>query len=90
MAPLKALPEIITEVPVIPDVGVKALMCGTLETTVAVGAEATGVPAPDSSLALTTTRTVEPTALAGTVNVAEIAPLTATQAAPELSHVCHW
>ena len=67
VAPLKAVPLIVTVLPVAPDVGVKLAIAGTLETTTAVGGDTEGVPAPEALLALSCTRIVRPTSAAGTV-----------------------
>ena len=57
--------------------------------TTAVGSE-TAVVVPAALLAVTATRTVEPTSAPPSVYVAAVAPGTSTQVAPAESQRCHW
>jgi hypothetical protein len=65
VAPVKAVPEIVTELPVSPELGVNEVIAGASEITAAVALETTGEPLADPLLAVSCTRIVEPTALAG-------------------------
>jgi hypothetical protein len=57
--------------------------------TTAVAAELAGLDDPDPLLATTETRNVCPTSAAATTYDCPVAPATATQPAPELSHADH-
>ena len=64
VAPAKAVPVIVTELPVSPELGVNELIAGASEITVAVALESAGDPLPEPLLAVSWTRIVAPTALA--------------------------
>ena len=63
VAPVNAVPVIVTELPVIPVLGVKPVIAGALEITVAVCAETAGELVPEALLAISCTRIVLPTAV---------------------------
>lgn len=58
LAPVNALPLIVTVLPVMPDAGESEVIAGTFEAIAPLGAEETGVPPPEALLARTMTRTV--------------------------------
>ena len=85
-----AVPVIVTLLPVIPDAGVKDVIFGMSEMTVAVCVETAGEPAPVALVAISCTRSVEPTAVEVSVYVAPVAPAIDEQLEPEVLHSAHW
>src|SRR5262249_49509264 len=73
VTPAKAVPSIVTVLPVIAELGERLVTLGTSETTTAVAADAAGVPPPLAFEAVTTARSVWPIAAAGTVSEPEVA-----------------
>jgi len=62
-----AVPVIVTELPVMPEAGVKRVIFGALEATARVCADIAAAPPPDALLAVSSTRIVKPRSLEGTV-----------------------
>ncbi len=85
----RALPSIVTALPVIPELGVKPASFGTFETTTALGAESAGGPTPAALPAVSCTRIVAPTSLAVSLYVCPVAPLIAAQPAPDALQRSH-
>jgi hypothetical protein len=87
---LSPVPAIVTVAPVIAEAGLTPVIEGSAEVTMALAAEAAGVPPAVASAAVTTTRILRPTVPAPSSSVAVLAPLSAVQMAPELLQDSHW